>query len=60
MNVSIVGEIQLAQRVLRRIDFLLGSTFEQLLCFDRVRYQQPTITVRRADNVLRVSITALR
>ena len=52
MNVGIIGEVQLAQRILRRVDFLRGCTFQQFSRFYRVRYQQPTVTVRRADNVL--------
>ena len=56
MNVSIVGEIQLAQRILRRIDFLLGNTFQQFSCFRYIWYQQPTVAVRCTDDVLYVSI----
>ena len=48
MNVGIIGEVQLAQRILRRVDFLRGCTFQQFSCFYRVQYQQPTVTVRRA------------
>ena len=60
MNVSIVGEIQLAEGVLRRVQVLLGGAFQQLLCFDRVGYQQSAVTVRRADDVLRMSIACIR
>ena len=56
VNVSIIGEVQLAQRILRRVDFLRGCTFQQFSCFYRVQYQQPTVTVRRADDVLCVCI----
>ena len=30
------------------------------MCFDRVGYQQPAVTVRRADDVLGVGVTVLR
>ena len=60
MNVGIIGEIQLAQCILRRVDFLLGSAFQQLLRFGGDRYQQPTVAVRRADDVLCVSIACIR
>ena len=53
---NIIGEVQLAQRILRRVDFLRGCTFQQFSCFYRVQYQQPTVTVRRADDVLCVCI----
>ena len=57
MNVSIIGEIQLAQCVLRRIQVLLGGAFQQLLRFGCVRYQQPTVAVQQSHEVLRVRIT---
>ena len=60
MNVSFIGEIQLAQRVLRRVQVLLGGAFQQLLCFDHVGDQQSAVTVRRADDVLGVGITCIR
>jgi len=60
VNVCIIGEIQLAEGVLRRIDFLLGGAFQQLLCFGCVRYQQSAVAVRRADDVLGVGVTVLR
>lgn len=60
VNVGIIGEIQLAQCILRRVDFLLGSAFQQLLRFGGDRYQQPTVAVRRADDVLCVSIACIR
>ena len=60
MNVCIIGEIQLAEGVLRRIDFLFCRAFQQLLRFDRVGYQQSAVTVRRADDVLGVGVTVLR
>ena len=56
VNVGIIGEAQLAQRILRRVDFLRGCTFQQFSCFYRVQYQQSTVTVRRADDVLCVCI----
>ena len=60
VNVCIVGEIQLAEGVLRCVQVLLGGAFQQLLCFDRVGDQQTAVTVRRADDVLGVGITVLR
>ena len=60
MNVGIVGEIQLAEGILRRVQVLLGCAFQQLLRFGCVRYQQSAVTVRRADDVLRINVTVLR
>ena len=60
VNVGIIGEIQLSEGVLCRVQVLLGRAFQQLLRFDCVRYQQPTVTVRRADDVLGVGVTLLR
>ena len=60
MNVGIIGEIQLSEGVLCRVQVLLGRAFQQLLCFDHVGYQQATVAVRRADDVLRVGVTVLR
>ena len=60
VNVCIVGEIQLAEGVLCRVQVLLGRAFQQLLCFDHVGDQQPAVTVRRADDVLGVGVTVLR
>ena len=60
MHVCIVGEIQLAQCVLRYVQVLLGCTFQELLCFDRVGDQQAAVAVRRADDVLGVGVTVLR
>ena len=53
---ALAHEVQLAQRILRRVDFLRGCTFQQFSRFYRVQYQQPTVTVRRADDVLCVCI----
>ena len=60
MNVSIIGEIQLAEGVLCYVQILLGRAFQQLLRFDRVGYQQSAVTVRRADDVLGMSIACIR
>ena len=60
MNVCIIGEIQLAEGVLRRIDFLFCRALQELLRFGRVRYQQSAVTVRRADDVLGVGVTCIR
>ena len=60
MNVCIIGEIQLAEGVLCRVQVLLGGAFQQLLCFDRVGDQQSAVTVRRADDVLRVGVACIR
>ena len=49
MNVSIVGEIQLAEGVLRHVQTLLGGAFQQLLRFDRVGDQQSAVTVGNAS-----------
>ena len=60
VNVCIIGEIQLAEGVLRRIDFLFCRALQELLRFGRVRYQQSAVTVRRADDVLGMSIACIR
>jgi len=60
VNVCIVGEIQLAEGVLRRIDFLFCRELQELLRFGCVRYQQSAVTVRRADDVLGMSIACIR
>ena len=60
VHVCIVGEIQLAEGILRRVQVLLGGAFQQLLRFGCVRYQQSAVTVRRADDVLRVGVAVLR
>ena len=60
MNVGIVGEIQLAEGVLRYVQVLLGGAFQELLCFGCVRYQQSAVAVRRADDVLRVGVACIR
>ena len=59
MHVCIVGEIQLAEGVLCYVQVLLGGTFQELLCFDRVGDQQAAVAVRRADDVLGVGVTVL-
>ena len=60
MNVSIIGEIQLAEGVLHRVQVLFGGAFQQLLRFGCVRYQQSAVTIRRADDVLGVGIACIR
>ena len=60
MDVGIIGEIQLSEGVLCRVQVLLGGAFQQLLCFDHVGDQQPAVAVRRADDVLGIGVTVLR
>ena len=60
VHVCIIREIQLAEGILRRVQALLGRVFQQLSRFYHIRYQQPTVTVRRADDVLGVSIACIR
>ena len=60
MNVGIIGEIQLSEGVLCRVQVLFGGAFQQLLCFGCVWYQQSAVAVRRADDVLGVGVTVLR
>jgi len=60
VNVCIVGEMHLSEGVLCRVQVLLSGAFQQLLRFGCVRYQQPAVTVRRADDVLGVGVTVLR
>ena len=56
----IIREEQLAQCILRRRMILPRRQFQIVLCFFRVQNQQPAVTIEDSDQVLCVSVTAVR
>ena len=60
MQFWIIREEQLAQRILRRHMILPRCQFQIVLGFFRVRNQQPAVTIEDSDQVLCVSVTAVR
>ena len=55
----IIREEELAKRILRRRMILLRSQSQIVLCFFRVRNQQPAIAIEDASQILRIPVAAV-